>query len=140
MKAVDTNVLVYAHREEMPLHEAARACLEELAEGAAPWGLPVFCIGEFVRVVTHRRIFHPPSSLDQALAVIDALAASPGLRLLAPDAEYCAIFRTMSEAAKATGNLAFDTQIASVCHSHGATLVTADRDFARFGIQTEGLE
>jgi toxin-antitoxin system PIN domain toxin len=137
VRAVDTNVLVYAHRQELPLHEPARQRLTELAEGVATWGIPVFCIGEFVRVVTHRRIFSPPSSLDVALAVIDAIAQSPSLRILAPDGEYWTAFRTLASSAKASGNLAFNAQIAAVCASHGATLITADRDFSRFHLDVE---
>ncbi len=137
MIAVDTNVLVYAHRAETERHGEARARLTRLAEGAAPWGLPVFCLGEFVRVVTHPRVFSPPSTLPQALAFLDALLASPSVRLLTTDAEYWPSFRDACVAGEATGNLAFDAQLAALCLAHGATLLTADRDFARFGIRVE---
>ena len=137
MKAVDTNVLVYAHREEMPLHAAAHRRLTELAQSAVPWGIPVFCVGEFVRVVTHRRIFCPPSSLETALGFIDAVSKSPSLMLLGPDGDYWTTFRDLALSAKASGNLAFDAQIAAVCASHGATLITADRDFSRFAVELE---
>jgi uncharacterized protein len=137
--AIDTNVLVYAHREEMPLHAEAKARLTELGEGAVPWGLPVFCIGEFVRVVTHRRIFTPPSTIEQSLDFIGAISESPMLRMLAPDAEYWSLFRALTAEARASGNLAFDAQIAAVCVSHGARLITADRDFTRFDLNVELL-
>ena len=65
MIAIDTNILVYAHREELPLHRKARARLVGLAEGFEPWALPVFCLGEFLRVVTHPKVFDPPSTLRQ---------------------------------------------------------------------------
>ena len=139
MIAVDTNVLVYAHREEFPLHSKARDRIGQLAEGAAPWGVPVFCLGEFVRVVTHRRVLKPPSSLQQALAFADALTTSESFRLLIPDEAFWAELRAMLTASRATGNLAFDAQIAAVCIRHGATLLTHDRDFARFEIQTQAL-
>lgn len=139
MNAVDTNVLIYAHRAEMPLHDVGVARLTELAEGDAPWGIPIFCVGEFVRVVTHARVFVPPTTLVQALAFIGALAESPSMRFLAPDAEYWSLFSTIATAANATGNLAFDAQIAAVCVAHGARLITADRDFSRFEIDVERL-
>ena len=66
MIAVDTNVLVYAHREELPQHQQARARLVELAEGPALWGIPVFCLGEFLRVVTHPCLFDPPFEIGEA--------------------------------------------------------------------------
>ena len=59
MIAVDTNVMVYAHREQLPQHERALEWLTYLAEGRVPWAIPVFCIGEFVRVTTHPRVFDP---------------------------------------------------------------------------------
>lgn len=137
MIAIDTNVLVYAHREEMPAHARAKGQLVRLAGSAAPWGLPIFCLGEFVRVVTHPRIFTPPTSLDVALQFLDALLQSPSLRLLTADADYGRAYIEVSRKARASGNLAFDAQIAAVCVVHGATLLTADRDFSRFGIETE---
>jgi toxin-antitoxin system PIN domain toxin len=134
--AVDTNVLVYAHREEFPLHERAMHRLVALADSAAPWGVPVFCIGEFVRVVTHRRVLTPPSSLEQAIAFIDALATSDSFRLLLPDDAYWMELRALLETAGASGNLAFDAQIAAICVRQGAVLLTHDHDFARFAVQT----
>lgn len=133
MRAVDTNVLVAAHRAGLPRHEKARAWIRHLAEGSQPWGLPVFALGEFVRVVTHPRVFDPPSTLDQALSAIDALLASPTARVLSPGRRYPELFAAACRAADARGNLAFDAQIAAVCVEHGASrLLTLDRDFARF--------
>jgi predicted nucleic acid-binding protein len=85
--AVDTNILVYAHREELPLHARAHHRLAGLAEGDVPWALPVFCIGEFLRVVTHGRLFNPPTSIEQALEAIANLYASPTVTVLSPGAD-----------------------------------------------------
>lgn len=133
MIAVDTNVLVYASRTEMPLHEPARVVLTRLAEGRAAWALPVFCIGEFIRIVSHPRLFSPPVSAPRALAMIDALLESPSVRLLVPGDGYLPLLRTLLEASGVSGNLVFDAQIAALCLESGATtLLTEDRDFARF--------
>jgi len=139
--AVDTNVLVYAHRESSDHHAAAAAWLRHLAEGAVPWGLPVFVLGEFVRVVTHRRIFAAPSSLEAALDFLDALLESPTARLLAPGARFPELFAGQLRSAAARGNLVFDAQIAAVCAEGGAPrLLTGDRDFHRFpGIEVVPL-
>jgi toxin-antitoxin system PIN domain toxin len=139
MIAVDTNILVYAHREEFPQHHAAMRRLLALAEGAAPWGVPVFCLGEFMRVVTHRKVLKPPSSLDQAVAFVDALMASESFRLLLPDAAYWVELRALIGNARSIGNLTFDAQIAAICVRQGAVLLTHDRDFARFAVQTLSL-
>jgi len=132
--AVDTNILVYAHREETPLHSMALARLRSLAEGGVPWALPVFCIGEFVRVVTHPRIFHPPTDLDTALLFMEQLLGSPSARLLTPGSTFPSIFAEACREGGVQGNLAFDAQLVAVCREHGVTeLLTEDRDFGRFG-------
>jgi toxin-antitoxin system PIN domain toxin len=133
VKAIDTNVLVYARREELPKHTRAVALLRELAQGQVPWGIPVFCIGEFLRVVTHRRVFNPPTPLEDALAAIDALLESPTVRLLMPGERYWTLLTDTASQAQTTGNLVFDAQIAAVCLEHGVeSLVSEDRDFTRF--------
>ncbi len=133
MKAIDTNVLVYARRVELPKHARAVALLHELAEGQAPWGIPVFCVGEFLRVVTHRRVFNPPTPLEEALSAIDALLESPTVRLLVPGERYWTLLTDVASRAQTTGNLVFDAQIAAVCLEHGVeALVSEGRDFTRF--------
>lgn len=134
MMAIDTNVLVYAHREETPLHTIAIERLRALAEGSTPWALPTFCIGEFVRVVTHSRLFHPPTTLDVALAFLEQLLASPSARVLVAGATFPDLFAEACRDGNVHGNLAFDAQLVAVCREHGvAEILTEDRDFARFG-------
>jgi toxin-antitoxin system PIN domain toxin len=126
-------VLVAAHRQELANHAACKNFLADLASGTDPWGLPVFCLGEFLRVVTHNRVFDPPTSIDQALQALEGLLASPSVRLLAPGARYAPNLMAAVRDAKAKGNLVFDAQIAAVCREHGALdLATFDRDFDRF--------
>jgi toxin-antitoxin system PIN domain toxin len=131
--AIDTNVLVYAHREETTQHQRATEALAHLAEGDEPWGLPLFILGEFLRVVTHPRLFSPPSPLDQAVAVVEALLESPTARLLLPGARFWSLLGQALDEAAATGNLVFDAQIVAVCREYGVDrLLTNDRDFRRF--------
>jgi toxin-antitoxin system PIN domain toxin len=131
--AVDTNILVYAHREESPQHDRALRALRDLAEGADTWALPVFVLGEFLRVVTHHRIFAPPSSRDRALQALDALIASPTVRVLHPGERFWSLLRAALDEASGTGNLVLDAEIVAVCREHGVTTVLSeDRDFRRF--------
>lgn len=133
MIAVDTNVLVYAHREELPQHRAARAKLTALAEADRTWGIPVFCVAEFVRVVTHPKLFDPPYGADEACRAVDQLLASPSVRVLHSGPSFFAHFAEAVRDANAVGNLVFDAQIVAVCRESGVTsLLTEDRDFARF--------
>jgi toxin-antitoxin system PIN domain toxin len=133
MIAVDTNVLLYADREETPQHRAALRAIRRLAEGQEAWAVPIQCIGEFLRVVSHDRVIHPPTPVEEAFASIESLLASPAARLLMPGNRYLQILRDVIARSGVRGNLVFDAQIAAVCLEHGATtLLTEDRDFTRF--------
>jgi len=93
----------------------------------------VFCIGEFVRIATHRRVFDPPSTIQQALEAVDALLGSPSLRLLTPTQLHWPLLREAIRAGETSGNLVFDAEIAAVCREHGVErILTEDRDFSRF--------
>ncbi|MBI5488282.1 MAG: PIN domain-containing protein [Deltaproteobacteria bacterium] len=133
MIAVDTNVLVYAHRPEVPQHAAARRRLRALAEGRAQWAIPVFCLAEFVRVVTHPRLFDRPHAPEEAAAAVERLMQSPSLRVLHPGARFVPLFAAAVRESAASGNLAYDAAIVALCREAGVrTLLTEDRDFARF--------
>ena len=78
MIAVDTNVLVYAHRVDSPWHVPARAAVTALAEASVLWAIPWPCIHEFLGVVTHTRIFSPPTPVERACDQVDAWLATGG--------------------------------------------------------------
>jgi len=131
--ALDTNILVYARREEAPHHERALELLIQLAEGDSPWAVPWPCIYEFARVVTHPRVFDPPTPLESALEDLDSLMQSPSLTLLREGPRHATFMQRLLKAGQAAGNLAHDAHIAALCVEHGVSeLWTADRDFARF--------
>ncbi len=133
MIAVDTNVIVYAHRAETRQHPAALARLRALADSIEPWALPVFVLSEFLRVVTHPRLFTPPSTMAQAVATIDALLASPSVRLLVPGVQFWSLLQAALDEGQANGNLVLDAEIVALCREHGVRAVLSnDRDFRRF--------
>lgn len=133
MIALDTNVLVYARRTEAPNHARACTLLASLAEGDEPWALPWPCVYEYVRVVTHPRVFDPPSELARVLDDLASLLESPSLTLLGEGPTHVAWFFEAAEDGAAVGNLAHDAHIAALCREHGVLeLWTADRDFRRF--------
>lgn len=133
MIAIDTNVLVYAHRAETALHDVALNHLTDLCENNQPWALPVPCITEFFRVVTHPKVFNPPSKLVQALDFAKAVTEAPACRLLKPGKHYLDQFFSVMQEADARGNLVFDAQIVALCREHGVSkILTNDRDFERF--------
>jgi toxin-antitoxin system PIN domain toxin len=131
--AVDTNILVYAHREELPQHGRARARLIELAEGPARWAIPVFCLGEFLRVVTHPRLFEPPFEIAEACEALGRVLSSPSLVVLSPGDRFWQLLSRAADDAHAIGNLVFDAQLVALCREAGVSaLLTEDRDFDRF--------
>ncbi len=133
MMAVDTNVLIYAHRRETEFNAVATTRLVLLAEGTEPWALPVFCVTEFLRAVTHRRVFNPPSTITQAMDFINGIVAAPTCRIALPGADFLGHLETTARNADARGNLMFDAQIVALCREHGiAEILTNDRDFSRF--------
>ena len=133
MIAVDTNILVYAHREDSPFHAAAIERLTELAEGPATWAIPWPCLHEFLSIVTHPRIYVPPSPLARALEQVDAWLESPTLALLAESATHWPTLRALLVAGRVTGPRVHDGRVAALCRQHGVReLWSADRDFSRF--------
>jgi toxin-antitoxin system PIN domain toxin len=139
--AVDTNILVFAHRRDSPFHLEGSSRLEELVEGSDPWGLPVSCISEFLNAVTRPRYFNPPSDPKEALGFIAAISSSPSCKVLKPGDNYLDHFFHAMVSGGAKGNLVFDAQIVAVCREHGVDrILTSDRDFDQFeGITVERL-
>ena len=133
MIAVDTNLLVYAHRADSEWRDRAAACIRELAEGRAPWAIPWPCIHEFLSVATHPRIWDPPTPTEAALDQVDAWLESPSLVLLAEGPEHWDELRALLEAGRIAGPRVHDARVAALCLAHGVReLWTADRDFSRF--------
>lgn len=133
MTAVDTNLLVYAHRRDSDWHEAAAEVVRSLAEGRDPWAIPWPCIPEFLAVVTHPGIFDPPSQTAAALDQVAAWMESPSLTLLGEGPGYADHLAEVLHTFRAGGARVHDARIASLCLYHGVReLWSADRDFSRF--------
>lgn len=133
MIAVDTNLLVYAHREDSPFHERALESIESLANQRMPWAIPWPCLHEFYAIVTHPRIYAPPTPIEIALEQIDAWLESPSLVLLGESELHWPELRSLISQGQLAGPQVHDARIAALCLQHGVKkLLTADRDFGRF--------
>ena len=133
MRTFDTNVLVFAEIRTSRFHETARQLLSEAAEGSNPWALPWPCVYEFLRVVTHPRVYYPPVPTPRALEDLSRILASPTLILLSETERHNGIFQQVIKESGAAGNLIHDAHIAALCLEHGVSeFVTGDRDFLRF--------
>lgn len=138
MKAVDTNILVYALAANSKHHAHAYRLVMQLAQAATPWAIPWPCIYELLRVITHPRVYHPPLRPEIALEQVEAIVASPSLTLLSETQRHVSIMDTVVRQSGVTGNLMHDAHIVTLCLEHGVTeLITNDHDFARFsGLST----
>lgn len=134
MLAVDTNVLVYAHRREPREHAAALELLRSLAAGSEPWAIAWPSVYEFFSVVTNPKIWkEAASSPEQAWAQLAALFAAPGVRLLSEPDGFASVLAGFARRARVRGPVIHDARIAAICVGHGVDkLLTRDRDFSLF--------
>ncbi len=133
MIALDTNLLVYAHREDSPHHPAAATLLADAVRSPAGIAIPWPCIHEFLAVVTHPRIYAPPSATRVALRAVRALVDEPGVHLLGERPDHLEVMAKLLEAATVVGPRVHDARIAAICLTHGIDeLWSADRDFSWF--------
>jgi toxin-antitoxin system PIN domain toxin len=131
--ALDTNLLVYAHRPESPFHLRALDVVEGLWSGREAWGLPIHCLVEFAAIVSNRRIWKQASSADQIADQAAAWLEAPGLRLLGDDRTVWTHCLELARRGASEGGAWYDARIAGACIAHGvAELWTADRDYSRF--------
>ena len=133
MIAVDTNLLVYAHREDSEWHEKALTTLLDLANGGQRWAIPWPCVHEFFAIVTHPKIYKKPSTSKQATGTIEAWKECSRLEFLHESPTYWITLTHLINAGKIRGPMIHDARIAAICIDNGASqLLSADRDFSRF--------
>ncbi|WGX95895.1 TA system VapC family ribonuclease toxin [Nocardioides sp. L-11A] len=133
MIALDTNILVYAHRADAPHHHGARTAVEGIARSGDRFGVPWPCMHEFLAITTHPRIYDPPSSPEQALGAVRALADLPSIALLGEGPDHLAVLSGLLTSGAVRGPKVHDARIAAICLAHGVSeLWTADRDFSYF--------
>ena len=133
MIAVDTNLLVYAHRRESTFHDRARACVQGLAASVSTWAIPWPCLHEFYAVVTNARAFSPASTIAQASGQLDEWLRSPSLVLLHESTTHWPTLKSLLTAGRVLAGQVHDARIAALCIDHGVReFWTADRDFNRY--------
>lgn len=131
--AVDTNVLVHAHRRDSGLHRAAKDAITKLAKTRRPWAIPLHCLVEFYGIVTHPRVWKTPSTPAQAEDQIRAWTEVRTLNVLGDDGATLEHLLDTLLRARVVGPKVHDARIAAVCRAHGVSeLWSIDRDFSRF--------
>jgi uncharacterized protein len=133
MIAVDSNLLIYAHKEGSPFHTAAAERVDFLRHQRVAWAIPWPCIHEFIGIVTHPGIYKPASTLAEALGFVEALLASAQLHLLSESPGYYEKLRGIANTARLKGPRIHDARIAALCLHHGVSeLWSAYRAFSAF--------
>ena len=135
MIAVDTNLLIYAHREDSDFHQTSFRSLQELSESGQRWAIPWPCVHEFLAITTHPRIFDPPSPLPLALQAMEVWIDSPQCGMIGEEPGYFHTLKTIVTRGRVIGPMMHDARIAALCIDHGIReLWTVDRDFSRFAM------
>jgi len=134
MFVVDTNILIYAADKDSPFHSRCREKIEEWRRQTSPWYATWGILYEFLRVITHPRVFRHPWAISKAWSFVEALLASPSFGLLVPSARHAEVAADiLKKSAFLRGNLVYDAQTAILMREHGIkTIYTRDTDFHRF--------
>ena len=134
MIAVDTNVLVYAHRRDVAEHAVAQDRLRAMAEGGDPWAIPWPCVYEFFSVVTNPRIWRQTASTSKhAWAQLEGWFASPSIRLLGESQGFTSVLSGFVRRPRVLGAVVHDARVAAICVAHGVeALLSRDRDYSLF--------
>jgi len=132
MRLVDVNVLVHAHREDAPRHHDYRDWVHRMITGDEAYAVSDLVLSGFLRVVTHPRVFRPPSALEPALSFATEVRDQPSCVPAVPGPRHWGIFESLCRTAGAKGNLVPDAYLAALAIESGCEWITTDRDFARF--------
>ena len=132
MQSPDVNVLVSAFRADSIHHDRCRAWLDDACSDRQPVGLSELVLSGVLRVLTHPRIFHPPTPTNAAAAFVDALLAQPATATVRPGAGHWRIFRNLFAVRHLTGNRIPDAYHAALAIEHGCEWVTLDQGFSMY--------
>lgn len=133
MIAIDTNVLVYAHRSDGPNHRAALGALNGLVDRGARWALPWPCVHEFVAVCTGPAFGEARTPVETALRVVEDWLSHPACIPLGETERHFSTLAALCRRAGLRGGAVHDARIAAICIDHGVDeLWSCDRDFSRF--------
>lgn len=128
----DVNILLHAHRPDIPNSGGAREWLEAAAESGEGLGLSEPVWSGFLRIATNPRVFEDPSTMEQAAAFIEDLFAIPHCVPVMPGPRHRAIFMDLCHQAGVRGDRVPDAYLAALAIETGAVFITRDRGFGRY--------
>lgn len=129
----DLNILLYAYDADSPFHEDAKEWLENALSESEPVALSWHTIIGFLRIGTNPRVFKMPLTVTEAIEIVEEWLACPVVKIALPTTRHWEILQDMLQTGQAAGNLISDAHLAALAIEKGASLVTTDKDFARFG-------
>jgi toxin-antitoxin system PIN domain toxin len=132
VKLIDANLLLYAVNRDSPHHARVAPWFEECLSGTETVAFAWVALLAFLRLSTRREIFPKPLPLPAAFGLVAAWLGQPCSVVLHPTERHAEILREVLEPFGAAGNLVSDAHLAALSIEHGATLCSADGDFARF--------
>lgn len=130
MIALDTNLLVYAHREGAVEHERARAAILKALDDPRGWGICVPTVAEFWSIVTNPKMPGGPSSANVVAHFFHYLITEGRGNLWTPSPGFGQRLMRWATTLKIRGKRILDLQIALIAFEHGAHEIwTHDRNF-----------
>jgi toxin-antitoxin system PIN domain toxin len=129
---LDANILIYAHVKSLAQHQSAKSWLDARLNGAAPVGMPWPSLLAFLRLVTNRRIFERPETLEEAWIQVNEWLDCPPVWIPQPTEKHREILASLFAEQGIIANLIPDAHLAALAIEHGLLLCSTDGDFARF--------
>lgn len=129
MIAIDTNLLVYAHRASTAEHRQAQRAIEAASQADEGWGFAQPSVTEFWSIVTHSAAAGRPSRPAEASAFVDALVDA-GAEVWTAGPDFATRLLQTAADLNVTGVRIFDLQIALIAFEAGARAIwTHDASF-----------
>jgi uncharacterized protein len=120
MIAIDTNLLIYAHRAALPEHRGAREAIETASRDSRGWGIALPSIAEFWGIVTHPASRGGASTPRQAEGFLRELIVGAGAKLWTPREGFWDRLVELARELRIAGPRIFDLQIALTASENGA--------------------
>ena len=132
MNLPDVNVLIYAYRPDAAFHPLCRPWLEASIQSNAKFALSRLILSAVVRILTNRKVYKPPETLDEVFGYCDHLLSCPNVVQIEPGPGHWQIFEDLCRKHTLTGADVSDAWHAALAIEHGCQWVTLDRGFSRF--------
>lgn len=130
MTLLDVNVLIYAHRPEMPQHAATLEWLTRSFTDGEPIAVWDVILTSTYRILSNPKLVREPEAAPRAMSFVQEVRAAS--MVLQPTPRYWTLLTRLLRDSRAVGNLVTDAAIAAFALDHDCKLATFDQDFTRF--------